>query len=381
VRVLYVIDSLSSGGAQRQLVSLVTHLDRADVEPEVAVYHDLDHFRPDLEAADVPVHRIEGRGGRDPTVLRNLAAQLRSGEYDVVHSYLITPGILTRLAAGRLRRHATVVSMRNVLRGVPQSSLLLERALARRAELMIANADAVRRDVEAKLPAWRGRVRVVPNGAGLPCLSDAHTSRARELRAALASEGEFLLGVVGRMELQKNPLGLLDAVALLPERMKERLRIAWVGAPTDTSLVEAVKRRIASEGWEDRVVLLPPTRDIGAFYTALDALVLPSFWEGFPNAVLEALAHGRPAVATDVGDASAMVVPGETGWLVPPEDAGALAQGVLAAMKTAPGRRSAMGEAGRALVQERFSIERLVGNTVAVYAEALERRGGLHDRA
>jgi len=379
MRVLYVIDSLSSGGAQRQLVSLVTSVDRSVVEPEVAVYHDLDHYRPDLEEAGVPVHRIGGRGGRDPRVLANLRAHLNAHQYDLVHSYLMTPGILARLASGRRRRHGLVVSMRNVLVDVPAHVLFLERALARRADLMIANAEAVRRDVESRLPSWRGRVRVVHNGIAERTITGELERRARELRASLAAH-QVLLGVVGRIEMQKRPLVLLSALDLLPTDLLEHLHIAWIGAPTDSELAMAMRRRIEDEPWGERFSILAPRRDIGAFYAAIDALVLSSSWEGFPNAVLEALAYGRPVVSTDVGDASAMVVPGSTGWLVPREDPRALADALVRMLRTPREQLRGMGTAGKHLVKNHFSIDRLVQGTVSVYEETLALRGDGDER-
>jgi glycosyltransferase involved in cell wall biosynthesis len=376
LRILYVIDSLTSGGAQRQLVSLVTSLDRSVVHPEVAVYHDLDHYRPDLEEAGVPVHRIGGLGGRDPRVLANLRAHLNAHQYDLVHSYLITPGILVRLASGRRRRHGLVVSMRNVLVDLPAHALFLERALARRADLMIANAEAVRRDVESRFPSWRGRVRVVPNGIDPPAVTDDLEHRAHELRKSTRGGEGILLGLVGRVERQKNPMLLLSAVAKLPGDVRDRLRVVWVGSPIDDGLMVRVRRRLASEPWGDRVAFLPVTRDISAVYLAIDALALCSSWEGFPNVVLEALAHGRPVVSTDVGDASAMVVPGKTGWLVPPEDPAALAGALSELVASEPGERERMGRSGRQLVQERFSVGQLVDRTMGVYDEVLAMRKG-----
>ena len=85
IRILYVIDSLGSGGAQRQLVTLINGLDRSKVVPEVAVYHPHAHFRPELERTGTTVHQLGTRGGWDPGVVVRLAALLRRGRFDIVH--------------------------------------------------------------------------------------------------------------------------------------------------------------------------------------------------------------------------------------------------------------------------------------------------------
>jgi len=143
VRVLYLIDSLGPGGAQRQLVTLVRSLDQTLVAPEVAVYHPLSHFRPELDAAGVPVHLLDGSGGRDPRVITGLARLLARERYDIVHSYLRTPGTLARLAALFSRGTRIVVSERNIDLGHSRGRVVIERLLCRRADAMIANADAI----------------------------------------------------------------------------------------------------------------------------------------------------------------------------------------------------------------------------------------------
>ena len=112
IRVLYFIDSLSSGGAQRQLVTLVRALDRRDVDPVVATYHPLDHFRCDLEEAGVPLLYVGPGRARDPRVLVRLVGALRSGGFDLVHSFLRTPGDLARVAAWLCGGPPVIVSER-----------------------------------------------------------------------------------------------------------------------------------------------------------------------------------------------------------------------------------------------------------------------------
>jgi len=369
--VLHVIDSLTSGGAQRQLATLLGALDRRDVTSSVAVYHRHDHFRPDVESTGASVHDLGGRGGRDPRVVAHLASLLKSTSYDLVHSWLLTPGVLARVAASLAGGPAVIVSERNVDLGASPARMLLERALARRARLMIVNADAIARNVEERLPVWRGRVRVVHNGFRWTAPSDDVLARAAGFRAEHASRGEFLLAVVGRVERQKAPLVLLDALELLPDEALSRVRTVWVGRPIDRDLFAEVVERAGFGRLADRFEMVPETRDVRSVYLGADAVVLPSRWEGFPNALLEALGNARPVIATDVGDADRLAIPGSTGWLVPPEDALSLAGAISQALSAAPGALVEMGERGAALVRESYSDRTLAERTLAVYEEAL----------
>jgi len=372
LRVLYFIDSLGSGGAQRQLVTLVSALDRAVVSPEVAVYHGLDRFRAALEEAEIPVHRLGRSGGRDVRTLVGLVRLLRIKRFDLVHSYLRTPGILARLARAAVPSVPIVVSERSVDLGQPGRSVLLERLLSGRAEAMIANAEAVRRHIERLVPTWRGRVHVVPNGLAWCPPTRRHLEVARQLRAkVLAGKSGTVLGVVGRFESPKNPHLLLDALELLPSAVIQELHVLWVGAWTDQALVESVKQRVAGLSFGSRVHLLCETSEVRSVYRAVDVLVLPSDWEGFPNVVLEALAEERLVISTDVGDVRLLVRPGRTGWVVPPRHAAALASAIREFLCLPKQQRTEMGRKASVLVREEFSVARLVDRTLAVYETVL----------
>lgn len=375
LRVLYLIDSLSSGGAQRQLVTLLRALDIDAVEAEVAIYHPLFHFLPEVEGAGVAIHLLGDRGARDPMVLVRLARLVRSGGYDVVHSYLRTPGILARLATLGTPV-ATIVSERNVDIGRTPRGLVLERSLAGLGDAMIANAEAIRRTVLDYVPRWDGRIHVVPNGIDWTEPDEDERAEAARLREDLLGGAEVLVGTVARMEPQKNPHLLLDAIELLPDDVRERTRFVWVGAWTDRALVESVRERLSHGPLEGRLRLLGPTPRVRRVYLALDGLALSSDWEGCPNAVLEALAHGRPVVSTDVGDVSDIVRPGTTGWVVPVGDARGLSEALSQLVSMTSERRDEMGTAGSADVLDRYSTERLVQSTLAVYRRVLDERRG-----
>ncbi len=373
LRVLYLIDGLSPGGAQRQLVTLVEAFDQLLVCPEVAIYHRVHHFLPALEKGGTPVHQLGTRGGRDPRVLLRLARLIRSGEYDLVHTYLTRPGVMARLAAVGRPAPPIVVSERATSLARSRTMILAERVLAHRAAAMIANAEAVRSHVEEHVPAWRGRIDVVPNGIEWSPPSAEQVAAGSRFRSGRIGGGvDLLLVVVARVAAMKNPHLLLDALALLPSETLGRVRVVWVGAGRDERFVADVLAHRESLGLSDRVEFLPPTDDVRSVYLASNAVLLPSVREGFPNAVLEGLAHGRPVVATDVGDAAAMVRHGENGWLVPPGDATAFARAIRELTATTPERRREMGETGSAFVLAEYSAERLAERTMEVYRRVLD---------
>jgi glycosyltransferase involved in cell wall biosynthesis len=362
-----------SGGAQRQLVTLVNALDRTEIEPVVAVYHKLDHFRPDLERTGTRIVSLGTSGAKNPMVLLRLTRLLKREEFDLVHCYMRVPGILARLATVLGRRVPVLLSERNVDLGHSAFRLLLERALAGRAAALIANAEVVKERVERKLPSLSGRVVTVLNGVELPEPTQDERNRARAFRDKHIGDAKLLLSVVARVSEQKDPHTLLDALESMTGVALRDLKVVWIGGRIDQALAASVEERLLKPVLRGRLELLPPTRDVSAAYLASDGLVLTSLWEGLPNAVLEAMSYGLPVVATDAGGTRELVTPGRTGWLVPAGDSDALARALDEFVRSSDEERAGMGRAGADFVREHCSVEQLVRNTVEVYRRVFER--------
>jgi glycosyltransferase involved in cell wall biosynthesis len=135
-----------------------------------------------------------------------------------------------------------------------------------------------------------------------------------------------------------------------------------------------VHEGIQRAGLTGVVKVWPPTPAIAAFLARVDALVLPSRYEGFPNVLLEAMALRVPAIATAVGDVPAMIRDGATGFVVPPGDPEALARALLALRALGPRARAALGERGRDHVEENFRIDTMADRHLALYEQLLAQR-------
>jgi glycosyltransferase involved in cell wall biosynthesis len=174
------------------------------------------------------------------------------------------------------------------------------------------------------------------------------------------------LVAVGRLSPEKGHLVLVDALAHLAAE-GEAAEVAVIGDGPLRSTLEheaerlGIRELLRFTGW------LGP-EDIAAEILAARALVLPSFSEGLPMVVIEALAMGRPVVATRIGAVPELVEPGSTGWLVPPGSAEALSRAMRAALSAAPGELERMGRLGRAAVLERHDLTREVRRLEALLA-------------
>ncbi len=189
--------------------------------------------------------------------------------------------------------------------------------------------------------------------------------RAAVRRTAGVGEGPLILNV-SRLVPQKGHSYLLDAARIVIDHCPDaRFLLAGEG-PLQDDLATAV----AAHGLQDHVILAGFRPDVADLLAACDVFVLSSLWEGMPVALLEALAAGCPAIATDVGGVRDVVQSGRTGLLVPPADAGALAAAILELMR-APARARALGAAGQAWVRDEFGQATWVRRCEALYTREL----------
>ena len=204
----------------------------------------------------------------------------------------------------------------------------------------------------------KSKFTVIPNGYDLSRFTVDESARNRLRAEWLITGKQILLGLVARWDSQKDHANLLRALAKL--RAKDlNLQCVLVGTgvdPTNTPLVALIRELSLN----DSVILAGARDDIPAVMNALDLHVLPSaYGEAFPNVVAEAMACGTPCVVTDVGDAALIV--GDTGWVVPAQDAAALAHGIEVALATllAKGRAS-LGSACRWRIEQNFGLAKMV---------------------
>ena len=215
----------------------------------------------------------------------------------------------------------------------------------------------------------RSKVAQIYNGV------DAHRFSPSSVREAIdgcpfRAGDEWLIGTVGRMQVVKDQLNLARAfVAALELRpsLRDCLRLVMVG---DGPLRDQVLAILAEAGVADLAWLPGERSDIPAILRGLDCFVLPSLGEGISNTILEAMASGLPVIATDVGGNGELVDAGRTGELVPPADPQALARQIVRLAEDRDLARR-MGRAGRVAVEQRFSLDAMVGAYQALYDRLL----------
>ena len=364
IRVMQLIAGCQVGGLEMVALRLVSRL-RREFEFRVVCYDAEGPLKSRYEEIGVDVVFEQRRMGIDLRYPFRLARHIRSGGIDVLHAHNNTAlfyGVLAAVLCGG--RRVVFTAHDRALPRLP--ARVLQRLLALLTTRAVAVSEAGRRNLLDFDGFFPERVTVVHNGADESQFANL-PERLAARRALDVPEDAEVAGTVARMHPEKNlPLLVRAFARVAASRPRAMLLLAGDG-PVRPECV-----RIAEDtGVRERVRFLGTRSDVARILAALDVFVLSSDTEGLPVAVVEAMAAERPVVATDVGAVAELVHENDNGHLVPAGDETALAaaiERVLADPETA--RR--MGERGREIFRDGFTLERMAMAYGRVYREAVE---------
>jgi glycosyltransferase involved in cell wall biosynthesis len=364
IPILFVIDTLRTGGAERHLVRLISGLLRSGRwHPTVYCLQKDGPFVRSLEELGVtvagPATPWSKTPGRVVASLVSLVRYIRREKPAIVHCYLANAGLLGAVAA-RLAGAPHVVTTRRLVHDYRGRALILYRLVCtvmdRCSDAVVAVCEAARRQaIDEGTPP--DKIVTVHNSITLPELPAERAGRI---------PGHPVFGTVLRFHLAKGLPYLLEAIPDVVRQLPEARFVIAGDGPERPS----VERRIRELGIEEHVELLGMRQDVQALLAQFDVFVLPSLLEGFPNAVLEAMATGLPIVATRVGGVPEMVRHQESGLLVEPGSSTALAA-ALVEVGCDEGFQRRLGRAARDRAEQCFNPERELRQTEAVYAALL----------
>jgi glycosyltransferase involved in cell wall biosynthesis len=346
VRVVHVHRMRGIGGSERHLLALLPALAKLGVEP---VFLGLDD--PDWDASDfygaleVPAMRVRSPHDVDPLLLGRLTTRLRA---DVVHTHLVHADVYGGIAA-KLRGARLVSTKHNDDPFRTGAFRHVERGLCRLADRVIAITESLRRFTVDRVGVPAPKVETIHYGL------DAPPEPWGENAPDPVPDGAPILLAVARLVPQKGVDVAVRALRGLPG--------AWLvvlGEGPERPRLERLARELGVSG---RIWLPGRVPDVAAWLRRADVVVHPARWEGFGLALLEAMLCAKPVVASRVSSIPEIVVDGETGILVPPDDPGALADAV-SRVTVDPAR---YGEAGLARARREFSVERMASRTLALY--------------
>jgi glycosyltransferase involved in cell wall biosynthesis len=375
LRVLLFSTSIVRGGVEEVILALAQGLDPREFDVHLAAPRQLlESFQPDLDDCPAKTLAIRLDSWKKLGDIRRFLGYLRRERIQIVNSHLFR----ATLFAAPLARLAGVPVVIETTHG-PEAwrrswwkrKCWLDRVIELFVSANIAVSEANREYLVNYKRYPARKIRVAPNGRDLARYGAAPESALQQLRRQFGlSSADRVLVVVGRLEEQKGHRDLLEILPDLVQRFP-RLRVIFVG---EGSLRHTLEHSVASAGLSDNVIFAGFSRQVSAFYSLAEFVVLPSRYEGLPLVAIEAGAAGRALVATAVDGTREVIVSGQTGLLAPP-DLPALLGEAIAQLLENPARAQEMGRAARARVEQLFSLETQLQKTAQVYRECLALAG------
>jgi len=378
VHVLYLIDSLSTGGAERSLAELAPGYAARGIRLDVAYFHERPGVQEDLRRAGASLFPIGGSGRVD--FARRAHRLLRDRRPDLVHTTLFEADVAGRIASWRARI-PVVTSLVNLAYGPEQltdphlrrwrveAARRLDALTARRVTRFHAITRVVAEVMTERLRLRRGRVDVIPRGRDPDVIGRRTKGRRDDARRRIGVDGSAPIGfAAARQEFQK---GLDVLVEAFPAVLAEVPQARLVVAGREGGLTEQLGAATARLGLANAVSFIGTRTDVLDLMCAADAFAFPSRWEGLGVAVLEAMALEAPIVASDIPAIREVIGDDEErALLVPPDRADALAAAIVRTL-TDTEAAGARAVAARERFLERFTLDRVADATVAFYQRAL----------
>lgn len=360
------IDDLGIGGTQNWLSLLVPALAvrgfamrvysmRAIAHPEI-----LERLAPHARVEIIGEARLWRGSG-----LLHVARELRTWPAQVVQTALPTSDMIGRSLAFLTRVPVIFSSVRGQNVDKPNWQRWLDRRTARLAKAVIFN------DREAVPMAIRhegvhpDQVVYIPNGVAITSARRPFAEVRRELNTPPEAT---VIATIARLHPSKGQQYLLRAFRLVRDRHPGA--VLWLVG--DGECRAALEREAAELGIAASVRFAGTRRDVRDVLDAIDLFALPSLWEGMPNALMEAMAAGRPVVASDTDAIGELVIDGKTGWMVRPGDADGLARCMIEILAN-PVRAAEIGQAGLQHVRQHFSLESMADAYAALYRDGLTK--------
>jgi glycosyltransferase involved in cell wall biosynthesis len=369
--VLQVIPSLVSGGVERGTVEIAAALVAAGWTAYVA-------------SSGGPMERELARAGvghiqlplasKNPLAIRRNAASLvdiiRRYKIDIVHARSRAPAWSAWRAAKQTRRRF-VTTFHNVYDDAAPLKHWYNSVMAR-GERVIAISDFVAAHAASAYGVGPNRLRTIPRGVDMKLFDAGRVNgdRVADLAAKWrVPDGFAVVMLPGRLTRWKGGLDFIEAIAKLE---RHDVCCLLVGAEQRRGFRRELEAAIERHALGGQFRIVEDCRDITAAYALSDVVVSASTDpEGFGRTIVEAQAMGRPVIATDHGGARETILPGNTGWLVPPGDTAALAATIDEALQLDPAAREAFARRARAHIAAGFTREAMCARTLDVYEELL----------
>lgn len=374
MKILCIIDHFGSGGAQRQMVNLARGLKQHGHEVEFFIYFpQYSFFRKQIEECGIPIHEFYKGRGFSLRLIKKLNVLIRNKRYEIVISFLINPNIYAELSFIFSTSSKLVVSERSSHFGDKSFvTARFKRNLHRLSDYVITNSVAHTNWLLQEFSWLKGKCKTIYNGLDLSLYPGKPNVPARRQ--------DLRLIVIGRVVKDKNVVNLIEGLNIFHLVNGWVPKLSWVGRRMDSTFAGRKYCKII----DARLDSLPAVKcnwhwlgersDIPMQLNEHHALIHPSLYEGLPNVICEALAAGRPIIASNVCDNGTLVPSGDRGFLFDPESPESIAESIkrLALMKEGDWIR--MSKSARHYAETTLSVELFIAKYEKLFVELLERQ-------
>jgi glycosyltransferase involved in cell wall biosynthesis len=362
-----MVKGFGLGGVERLLSESIPHLHRERFDYEFAYFTPWkDDVVPAFVDAGLPIQCLDIRSDTSLNAVAKVRRLLRQGEYDLVHTHSPLPSAIARvMASGAALVHTehSLPGSRNRL------TRLANRLTYPLCDVVISVSQIVEEAVASGWPTPRS-TKVIHGGIDQSALAAVTEAEVSEARASLnIPPGDLVVGNVAHLRSQKGHDTWLETARAVISEVPNTTFVV-VGREKETGYQDMLERRTAELGISEKVLFTGFKPDPYPFLAAFDVFLMASEFEGFPIALVEAMALGRPVVATDVGGVAEALGSEGSGLLAPPGDVQSLATHVVDLLEDGARRRE-LGARAQARARTEFSITRMVELVERTYDELL----------
>jgi glycosyltransferase involved in cell wall biosynthesis len=355
VKLLLLISQLGIGGLELQVLELVKGLDKNRFKIFLCPIWPVMDLESEFIRAGACLVKIHKATRYDFTFLYRLIKFLKNEKIDIVHTWIFTANTWGRIAGLLAKTPVIISSERSVAIHKNKVQIIIDRILANYSEKILVNSVAVKQTLTNIEKIQQSKCEVIYNGVDYQRYENNNSSKTvirEELGLPL---GNFIIGTVANCTPAKDYPNFLHAAKIVCDKLPRATFVICGGGP----LINTVKNISDKLGLHESVIFLGQRRDVNNVLASFDVFLLASRWEGFSNAILEAMASSLPVVATDVGGNPEAIISEKTGFIVPPNDPEAISKRIMDLLNN-PEMMRKMGEAGRKRVTEHFSIATMV---------------------
>lgn len=374
MKIALLIDSLGSGGAERQLVELATGLKTRGHEVQVIYYHQNDFFKSFLEDAGVSIVRLNPKSKLGK--LASVKLYLNNFRPDIVHAFGRHPSMLAVLSNLPAKKWKVVVTewfsyeRREFTRIyiMLMFDLWLSRNIFRFADHIVTESHQNRLKMNKYSPFLSRKVSVILNGIDIEKFVPSDKSK-RDKEA-------FRFVCVASVIPRKNVIRVIEALKILKNRCNNPFHLTWIGSyrtnDENNPIYIKAMDKIKEYGLDENFSFLGKCKDIPKVLNNYDAIVLASLQEGMPNALLEGMAAGLPAVASAISDIPVVVKEGTNGFLCNPLNPESIAEALQRMLELDVDAWHRFSSAARESVETMFSKKRFIDEYEALYNRLLQ---------